>query len=97
MKYVIATAFPTFPTITELPKLVYGFRIWHIVFANNNMCMIWGLLTDIKTPPLVTTDILYIRFIEGRTIQEQDFGKIQKDRISEMKITYNSILVQVFC
>ncbi len=28
---------------------------------------------------------LYIRFIGDRTIQEQDFGKIQKDRISEMK------------
>jgi hypothetical protein len=34
---------------------------------------------------IVTTDFLYIRFIGDRTIQEQDFGKIQKDRISEMK------------
>jgi len=35
--------------------------------------------------PVVTTDFLYIRFIGDRTIQEKDFGKIQKDRISEMK------------
>ena len=45
----------------------------------------WSQLTGIRTPPIVTTDFLYIRFIGDRTIQEKDFGKIQKDRISEMK------------
>ena len=54
-------------------------------FANNNMCMVWSQLADIRTPPIVTTDFLYIRFIGDRTIQEKDFGKIQKDRVSEMK------------
>jgi hypothetical protein len=47
--------------------------------------MVWSQLADIRTPPIVTTDFLYIRFIGDRTIQEKDFGKIQKDRISEMK------------
>jgi uncharacterized protein YecE (DUF72 family) len=47
--------------------------------------MVWSLLAGIRTPPIVTTDFLYIRFIGDRTIQEKDFGKIQKDRISEMK------------
>jgi uncharacterized protein YecE (DUF72 family) len=54
-------------------------------FANNNMCMVWSQLAGIRTPPIVTTDFLYIRFIGDRTIQEKDFGKIQKDRILEMK------------
>ena len=54
-------------------------------FANNNMCMVWSQLAGIRTPPIVTTDFLYIRFIGDRTIQEKDFGKIQKDRVSEMK------------
>ena len=54
-------------------------------FANNNMCMVWSQLAGIRTPPIVTTDFLYIRFIGDRTIQEKDFGTIQKDRISEMK------------
>jgi hypothetical protein len=49
------------------------------------MCMVWSQLAGIRTPPIVTTDFLYIRFIGDRTIQEKDFGKIQKDRISEMK------------
>jgi hypothetical protein len=43
--------------------------------------MIWSQLADIITPPIVTTDFLYIRFIGDRTIQEKDFGKIQKDRV----------------
>jgi uncharacterized protein YecE (DUF72 family) len=47
--------------------------------------MVWSQLADIKTPPIVTTDFLYIRFIGDRTIQEKDFGKIQKDRVLEMK------------
>ena len=54
-------------------------------FANNNMCMVWSQLAEIRTPPIVTTDFLYIRFIGDRTIQEKDFGKIQKDRVTEMK------------
>ena len=54
-------------------------------FANNNMCMVWSQLADIRTPPIVTTDFIYIRFIGDRSIQEKDFGKIQKDRISELK------------
>ena len=54
-------------------------------FANNNICMVWSLLAGIRTPPVVTTDFLYVRFIGDRTVQEKDFGKIQKDRISEMK------------
>ena len=49
------------------------------------MCMVWSQLAGIRIPPIVTTDFLYVRFIGDRTIQEKDFGKIQKDRVSEMK------------
>jgi uncharacterized protein YecE (DUF72 family) len=56
-------------------------------FANNKQqyVYVWSQLADIRTPPIVTTDFIYIRFIGDRTIQERDFGKIQKDRVSEMK------------
>ena len=47
--------------------------------------MNWSQLAGIRTPPIVTTDFLYIRFIGDRTTKEKDFGKIQKDRLSEMK------------
>jgi uncharacterized protein YecE (DUF72 family) len=47
--------------------------------------MVWSQLANIRTLPIVTTDFLYIRFIGDRSIQEKDFGIIQKDRISEMR------------
>ena len=53
-------------------------------FADNNFCMVWSQLARIRTPPIVTSDFLYIRFIGDRSIDQKDFGKIQKDRVSEM-------------
>ena len=38
----------------------------------------------IRTPPIVTTDFLYVRLIGDRSIEESNFGKIQKDRVLEM-------------
>jgi uncharacterized protein YecE (DUF72 family) len=54
-------------------------------FANNDISMVWSQLARMSTPPIVTTDFLYVRFIGDRSINEKDFGKIQKDRVLEMK------------
>jgi uncharacterized protein YecE (DUF72 family) len=54
-------------------------------FANNDICMVWSQLAHLRTPPIVTTNFLYVRFIGDRSIDEKDFGKIQKDRVLEMK------------
>jgi len=48
------------------------------------MCLVWSQLSDIKTPPIVTSDFVYVRLIGDRSIQEKDFGTIQ-DRVKEMK------------
>ncbi|MPZ08421.1 MAG: hypothetical protein GEU26_18735 [Nitrososphaeraceae archaeon] len=40
---------------------------------------------DIRTPPIVTSDFVYVRLIGDRSIHEKDFGRIQIDRIKEMK------------
>ena len=53
-------------------------------FKNNQMCLVWSQLADIRTPPIVTSDFVYIRLIGDRSIQEKDFGRIQVDRIKEM-------------
>ena len=37
------------------------------------------------TPPVVTSDLIYLRLIGARSIHEGDFGKIQKDRVLEMQ------------
>jgi uncharacterized protein YecE (DUF72 family) len=60
-------------------------------FADNDICMVWSQLAKIRTPPIVTTDFLYVRFIGDRSIDEKDFGKIQKDRVLEMKKWANEI------
>jgi uncharacterized protein YecE (DUF72 family) len=54
-------------------------------FANNDICLVWSQLAGLQTPPVVTTDFLYVRFIGDRSIQEKDFGRIQIDRITEMQ------------
>ena len=53
--------------------------------SNNNMCLVWSQPADLHTPPIVTSDFVYVRFIGDRSIQEKDFGHIQIDRIKEMK------------
>ena len=58
--------------------LVYNF------FSNNNICMVWNQLDKIQSPPIVTTDFVYLRLIGDRSIKEENFGKIQKDREQEM-------------
>jgi uncharacterized protein YecE (DUF72 family) len=49
------------------------------------MCIVWSQLADIRSPPIVTSDFVYVRLIGDRSIQEKDFGRIQIDRIKEMK------------
>jgi uncharacterized protein YecE (DUF72 family) len=60
-------------------------------FANNDICMVWSQLAEIRTPPIVTTDFLYLRFTGDRSIQEKDFGRIQIDRVLEMQKWANDI------
>jgi uncharacterized protein YecE (DUF72 family) len=47
--------------------------------------MVWSQLAELKTPPVVTTDFLYLRLIGDRSIQEKDFGRIQIDRVLDMQ------------
>jgi hypothetical protein len=60
-------------------------------FTDNEICMVWSQLAHLRTPPIVTTDFLYVRLIGDRSIDEKDFGKIQKDRVLEMKRWANEI------
>ena len=53
--------------------------------------MVWSVLAELQTPPIITTDFVYMRFIGDRRIQENDFGRIQIDRIAEMQKWANNI------
>lgn len=53
-------------------------------FRKKGLCLVWNQLDIIKAPAVLTTDFAYIRFIGDRSIEEKDFGTIQKDRQKEM-------------
>ena len=55
------------------------------LLTDNNICLAWSQLDTIQTPPELTSDFLYLRFIDDRSIDEKDFGKIQKDRFEELQ------------
>jgi uncharacterized protein YecE (DUF72 family) len=45
----------------------------------------------LQTPPIVTTDFIYLRLIGDRSIHESNFGKLQRDRSLEMKVRAEKI------
>jgi len=79
--------FDTLPGVI-LAVSILMIPLYHVAFltlANNDICLVWSQLSELQTPPVVTTDFLYVRFIGDRSIQEKDFGRIQIDRIAEMQ------------
>lgn len=55
------------------------------MFRNSNISLVWSQMDRLQTPAIVTTDFFYLRLIGNRSIHESDFGKLQRDRSSEMK------------
>ncbi len=55
------------------------------LLSDNNICLAWSQLDTIQTPPELTSDFIYLRFIGDRSIDEKDFGKIQKNRLEELQ------------
>ncbi len=51
----------------------------------SQICLVWSQLAKIKTPPEVTTNFIYLRFIGDRSIDEKDFGIIQRNRVNELE------------
>ncbi len=58
---------------------------------DNKITLVWSITGQLKTPSIITSDQIYIRFIGDRSIDEKDFGKIIKDRKKEM-IEYADIV-----
>jgi uncharacterized protein YecE (DUF72 family) len=50
-----------------------------------NLCLVWNDVSGVPLHDIITTDLVYIRLIGDRTIPENQFGKIQKDRTSQIK------------
>ncbi len=54
-------------------------------FKNNNITMVWSQMARLQTPPIVTSDFVYLRLIGDRRLAEDQFGKIQIDRTEEIR------------
>ena len=64
----------------------HSFRTLHTISSETIRCAWYGVNLRIFThPPIVTTDFVYVRLIGDRSIEEKNFGRIQIDRIKEMK------------
>lgn len=50
----------------------------------NSISLVWSVRDELKPPLVLTSDQLYIRFIGDRSIPDNDFGKIVKDRSKEL-------------
>lgn len=84
LRYIIPYLDKRFRNAVEVRHRSWFQDLAYDFFARNNMCLVWSQLADIRTPPIVTSDFVYVRFIGDRSIQEKDFGTIQIDRIKEM-------------
>ena len=66
--------------------MLLGSKTYHTISSQITISVWCGVyFAGLQTPPVVTTDFLYVRFIGDRSIQEKDFGRIQIDRIAEMQ------------
>jgi uncharacterized protein YecE (DUF72 family) len=63
----------------------FGSKKFYKLLSDNNICLAWSQLDTIQTPPELTCDFIYLRFIGDRSIKEEDFGSIQKDRFEELQ------------
>ena len=46
--------------------------------------MVWSIRDELTTPTVVTANQIYTRFIGDRSINEKDFGRVVKNRTTEM-------------
>jgi len=47
--------------------------------------MVWSQMDRLQTPPVVTSDFVYLRLIVDRRLAEDQFGKIRIDRTEEIR------------
>lgn len=69
----------------EARQITWFTEDFYSYLKENNICLVWNQLDAIAAPPVLTTDFVYLRMIGDRSIEERDFGRIQKDRTKEME------------
>jgi len=80
---------PSFRYAIEVRHHSWFNELFYNYLKEKNYCLVWSQQDVLITPPILTTDLLYLRLIGDRSIDERDFGKIKKDRIKEMQLWAN--------
>ena len=86
---ILSTLNPAFRYAVEVRDRSWFHDVAYDFFADNNICMVWSQLLDIQTPPVVTTDFVYLRLIGDITTDNP--GKMRMDRIGEMQYWANKV------
>jgi uncharacterized protein YecE (DUF72 family) len=61
-------------------------------FRNSNISLVWSQMDRLQTPPVVTSDFVYLRLIGDRRLSQDQFGKIQIERRNEIKKWSNKLI-----
>ena len=82
---------PSFRYAIEVRHHSWLNELFYNYLKEKNYCLVWSQQDILATPPVLTSDFLYLRLIGDRSINEKDFGKIKKDRTNEMQLWSNII------
>jgi uncharacterized protein YecE (DUF72 family) len=85
---------PSFRYAIEVRHHSWFNELFYNYIKKENYCLVWSQQDILITPPIVTTDFVYLRLIGDRTIDEKDFGKLTKERTKEMEL-WSKILIDV--
>ena len=55
------------------------------MLRENKMGLAWSEIPFSKVPPITTTDFVYLRLVGDRSINEEEFGKVLRDRSKEIE------------
>ena len=59
----------------------------------HDYCLVWSQHDKLATPPIITSDFVYMRLIGNRSFDDKNFGKIVFDRTAEMEVWSKILLV----
>jgi uncharacterized protein YecE (DUF72 family) len=82
---------PSFRYAIEVRHSSWFNELFYSYLKERNYCLVWSQQDILTTPPILTTDFVYLRLIGDRSIDERDFGKIKKDRTKEMQLWMNKL------
>ncbi len=80
---------PTFRYAVEVRNSSWFQSQAYDFFARNNLCMVWSRLQELQTPPVVTTDFVYLRLIGDRSTDNS--VEVVDDRKDELQYWISKI------